>query len=369
MSIAASDVEEMSGTGEGAYYFACQAPRDWYVPAATLDFFADSILGRKGGDALTLLFQGESRMKEMALVGLVQRAFTDGALPKAYDLVAAKGGPSVLGWQRGTKEMLESPAGGFRNIEAEFALFGKATTFWPPPLSTGARSSDVMPITIPKGGVFGEYQCKSLQKATSVTAVLATRVIDHDDQWLLQWQFHENQRENILKTVLAQGYVGAKWQKRCSFCWRGAHDHTQCSFVSTQNKIREGLKLKPLQVVDGKVVREDSRLPVDVEKFADEVEKRLTLVERDIKELKEKKGGSGGTSTKRKRESDPAEAPELSKRQKKRQREKARTAELKAAKKGGKGAATDGGKKKDKGGPKGGKGGKGGSAATATASS
>lgn len=120
------------------------------------------------------------------------------------------------------------------------------------------------------------------------------------------------------------------WRKRCSFCWRGAHDHSQCSFVSTQNKIREGLKLLPLSNVEGRIVRKDDKVPVDVEKFATDVEKRLTLLEGEVGKLKEKGLGNAGGAQKRKRDADP-ESPEVSKRQRKRQREKARKAEIKAA--------------------------------------
>lgn len=72
-------------------------------------------------------------------------------------------------------------------------------------------------------------------------------------------------------TVGDLGKVTAKYLPRCSFCWQGppfktAHTHTQCPFVGTVNKIRAHQSLVPLEVVEGKLVRSDHSVPLEVEK-------------------------------------------------------------------------------------------------------
>lgn len=69
--------------------------------------------------------------------------------------------------------------------------------------------------------------------------------------------------------------------------WATPHDHVQCPYIGTLNKVRSHLGILPIKVEDGKLVLPRQKVPVNVEeqlkelftKVAD-LDKRLAAVEK-----------------------------------------------------------------------------------------
>ncbi|KAJ8456383.1 hypothetical protein ONZ51_g12160 [Trametes cubensis] len=184
------------------------------------------------------------------------------------------------------EKKLASP--GIRSEFVDHALFGPRHMFWPPPDALGGG--------IPPGivGMDRGRQVRPGEPGGSVGGRRVGRVGDQVGE--TRGRVSNGEVEEGLDIDLDVDVDGKEREfsflHACAFCsvspvWATPHDHVQCPYIGTLNKVRSHLGILPIKVEDDKLVLPRQKVPVNVEeqlkelftKVAD-LDKRLAAVEK-----------------------------------------------------------------------------------------
>ena len=135
----------------------------------------------------------------------------------------------------------------------------------------------------------------------------------------------------------APGGIKFVYSPRCAFCSISApfgvnHEHVQCPYIGTLNKVRDNLGYEPVSIDRNLVICPREKKQLDVEKKLKEIDAAIADFRKQLAELRSEKDKGG---KKRKAAESPAANPKDPKKPKKETKEK----KVKGTDKGGKGKA------------------------------
>ncbi|KAH9850545.1 hypothetical protein C2E23DRAFT_887423 [Lenzites betulinus] len=200
----------------------------------------------------------------------------------------------------------DKPVAGTRVSEYDHLIIGEKKAFWPPPvqLPTGnGRASQCWEVDVASEGpdsdwsVGGEDLAELLQHSGGVTFV-AFRLLNQkgvpSKRWVIRivWQ----DQGSVSMAVAHQDFKSSSGLEfravlRCALCsisppWSSYHDHTQCPYLGTLNKVRENLGYEHIRVeINSQLAMPRTKRAIDFDKFVAELTKWKADVDRKLGEL------------------------------------------------------------------------------------
>ncbi|OJT04060.1 hypothetical protein TRAPUB_5255 [Trametes pubescens] len=200
----------------------------------------------------------------------------------------------------------DKPVAGTRVSGYDHAILGEARAFWPPPLyavEEDGRASWCWEVDAPAAGETDQWEVASEALEALVAHVggktyVPFRLFNKNGcpskRWVVRVVWEARAGEAAIGEPMdfeAPGGTKFTARKRCALCsisppWSTYHDHAQCPYLGTLNKVRENLRYEHIRVTLGnKLEMPRTEKPVDFKAFLEEDKRWKAEMERKYGEL------------------------------------------------------------------------------------
>ncbi|KAG8727869.1 hypothetical protein FRC10_005555 [Ceratobasidium sp. 414] len=234
---------------------------------------------------------GEDRLSEMALVSLVGKALKPGAWPN----VSPKGG--MLLFTREEGELLDDPAGAYRQVGSDVVVFGSPLAFWPPQL--GDRSRGAAAWSLHKAGwTEAEVRAWLGKVSTGTRARALFREFTKEGAPTNHFVLRVEGTTEEEWVQFEEGGVECQPLGLCSFCQKnrpfaGKHAMSQCPIRGMVNKLRSAQGLREVRCGEESFDFDMGMVDFDAKAQVAKLEKRVEELEKAMKALEATKPTAG----------------------------------------------------------------------------